>query len=127
MDLEMVLGPGKKGVFYGVRNYDNITLEKQVHSAEKLVNSYNSIIIKKYVDTKKPLLLNDLLVTRKNLLALIQWVVVNKCDFIITYSDGCLYDDQIGKQKIKKFVVANQMPIILSTEKKLFHPLMISY
>jgi len=127
MQLERILGKGKKGVFYGVENScnNNLTLEKQIQKAEDFVSICGSKIIKKFIDDKNELLLNNLLVTRKKLLELMQWTVANECDFIICYTEGYLYDDHLGKQKIKKFVAANQIPIILCDKKVLFHPIAI--
>lgn len=125
MQLNRILSPGKKGVFYGIQNNEKVTLEKQIQTAEHLTKRYNSIIIKEYIDTKKNLLLNNLSLTRNGLLDLMKWVAFNDCDFIVCYDKECLYDDQLGKQKINKFIAANQIPVILCHEETLFHPISI--
>ncbi|BBI32264.1 hypothetical protein [Cohnella abietis] len=123
MHLDMILGSSKKGVFYGIQNNENITLEQQIQKATNLATSYNSKILKKFVDTKNYLLLNDLFVTRRRLLDLMKWTVAHDCDFIICHNEECLYDNQHGKQKIKIFIASNQIPVILCDKETLFQPL----
>lgn len=116
------MGQGKKGVFYGVDRYV-YSLNKQVESANALMLKYNSKIIKHYIDNKTNLVLENLIDTRKELLNLMRWTVRNKSDFIICFDEACLFDNKAGKEKIKKFIAANRIPIILCDRELLFHPL----
>ena len=120
MRIEDYISKESIGVFYGLENH-KVTLDKQFQLAVNLTSQFQSCIIKQFVDSKQQLLVNSLTVARKGLLDLMSWVVHNNCDFIICYDKEFLYDDRIGKQKVRKFIVSNQIPVLLCKEKTLFH------
>ncbi|ACT03370.1 hypothetical protein [Paenibacillus sp. JDR-2] len=122
MPINEVMKSGGTGVFYGLQNY-GVILEKQLQAATAFAQRYNSNIVKQYIDTKSNLILNNTCNPRKELSKMMRWITINDCDFIICYNEGCLFDNMIGKQNIKKFVAANQIPIILCERELLFHPL----
>ncbi|MDR6553968.1 recombinase family protein [Paenibacillus qinlingensis] len=115
-----VLLPGKKGVFYGRHSTDEQTIETQIYVATSLVQEFNCEIIKQFKDENISAAKKNM-AKRPGLVDLLAYIEANKVDFVVIYDHTRLARNAMEHQKIRGFMNAKKIPVVLSSTRDLYN------